>query len=73
MLQKGQKEVQKSFLVSEFVSLMGGLKKARKIFLLVEIPNRPFNMRVTYITSAENEIDCRDAIKMLIKLKAYIA
>jgi hypothetical protein len=51
---------------------MGGLKKHRKLFLLEEIPNRPYTIRVTYITSADNEIDCRDSLKMLVKLKAYL-
>ena len=73
MLQKSQGSTTKSFIVSEYASLMGGLKKHRKLFLLEEIPNRPFTIRVTYITSADNEIDCRDSLKMLVKLKAYLA
>ena len=73
MLQVSQAKKYKSFVISEYASFMGGLRKCHRVYLLEEIENKPFHIRVTYFTQTENENDCRDAIKMLIKMKAFVA
>ena len=73
MLPLSQGKANKSFIVSEEAIKMGGIKKTRRVYLLQEILNKPYCLRVTYFSSAENELECRNSIQSMINLKAYLA
>lgn len=63
MLASSQGRQQKQFIIHESNILMDGIKKRNKIFILEEITNRPYCMRVTMMTNSDKESDCRTYIK----------
>ena len=52
---------------------MGGLKQTKRVYLLEEILNKPYCLRMTYFADADNERECRELVKNIRCMKAYLS